>query len=172
MTPRAPIVITGFMGCGKTEVARALARRLDLTLFDLDQTIFEQQGRTAAELIVEEGESAFREIETNTLRKLLENGDAGVISLGGGAWITAANRDLISQHHGVSVWLDTPFELCWQRIEASGDDRPLGRTREQAEELYQLRQPIYRLASLHVQVMAHDTLDSLVTRIEAELGHR
>ena len=111
-----PIVITGFMGCGKTEVARTLARHFDLTLVDLDQRIAEQHGRTAAQLIVEEGEPAFRLVETQTLGELLQAGVAGVIALGGGAWITAANRDLIQQHHGVTVWLDTPFELCRQRI--------------------------------------------------------
>ena len=163
-----PIVITGFMGCGKTEVARALARRRDMPLADLDKTIAQQQGRTAAQLIVEDGEAAFREIETATLREVLEGGIA-IVALGGGAWITEANRKLIDEHGGVSVWLDTPFELCWQRIEASPEDRPLGRSRERAEQLYHLRQPVYQLATIRLPVMAHNTVESLVDRLEAEL---
>ena len=167
-----PIVITGFMGCGKTEVARTLARRFDLTLVDLDHRIAEQHGRTAAQLIVEEGEPAFREIETQTLRELLQEGRAGVIALGGGAWITAANRDLIEQHHGVTVWLDTPFELCWQRIETSPQDRPLGRTRAQAEQLYHNRRAVYQLAGIHLRVMAHESAAELVARLQRDLRHR
>lgn len=165
-----PIVITGFMGCGKTEVARTLAGRFDLTLVDLDQRIFEQHGRTAAQLIVEQGEPAFRVIETETLRELLQTGAAGVIALGGGAWITAANRDLIHEHHGVTVWLDTPFELCWQRIETSPQDRPLGRTRAQAEQLYRDRRSAYQLAAIHLPVMNHETTLELVTRLEMNLA--
>jgi shikimate kinase len=171
MNPARPIVITGFMGCGKTEIARALARRFDLTLVDLDQRIAEQHGRTAAQLIVEEGEPAFREIETQTLGELLEAGEAGVIALGGGAWITAANRELIEQHHGVTVWLDTPFDLCWQRIETSPQDRPLGRTRAQAEQLYLQRRAIYQLAAIHLPLLAHETTAEIVARLERRLPH-
>ena len=169
MRLRGPIVITGFMGCGKTEVARALARHLNLPAIDLDETILEQHGRTAAQLIVDEGESAFRAIETSTLREVLKSQVNSVIALGGGAWITEANRDLIAEHRGVAVLLDTPFELCWQRIEAAEEDRPLGRTRAQAEQLYRHRQPIYQLAHIHIAVMPHDTLDDLVARVESAL---
>ena len=167
-----PIVITGFMGCGKTEVARTLARHFDLPLVDLDQRIAEQHGRTAAQLIVEEGEPAFRAIETSTLRELLEEAAPGVIALGGGAWITAANRDLIQQHQGVTIWLDTPFELCWQRIEASPQDRPLGRTRAQAEQLYHDRRAIYQLAGIHLPVLAQETTADLVARLELVLQRK
>ena len=165
-----PIVITGFMGCGKTEVARALAARLGIVFIDLDAEILKKQGRTAAELIVEDGEPAFRTVETNTLRELLQDNRASVIALGGGAWITGENRELISQHNGVSVWLDTPFAVCWQRIEISSEDRPLGRTREQAASLFQLRQPVYQLAMIRLPVMAQEHLDNIVKRLEDELA--
>ena len=164
-----PIVVVGFMACGKTEVARALARRLNLPLADLDKTIAQQQGRTSAQLILEEGEPEFRRIETATLREVLEGGIA-IVALGGGAWITEANRKLISEYQGLSVWLDTPFELCWQRIEASPEDRPLGRNREQAEQLYRSRQPTYELATIRVPVVAHEPLENLIDRLEAELN--
>jgi shikimate kinase len=70
----------------------------------------------------------------------------------------------------VSVWLDTPFELCWQRIQASAEDRPLGRNREQAEQLYGLRQPVYQLATIRLPVTAHEPIENLVDRLEAELA--
>jgi len=166
---RGPIVITGFMACGKTQVARALARRLNLTAIDLDNKIATRYGRTAAQLIVDEGEPAFRALETRTLREVLESHKPCVIALGGGAWITEQNRNLIAEHGGVAVLLDTPFELCWQRIEAAEEERPLGRTREQAESLFRERRPVYQLANIRIPVVAHDTVDELVTRIETQL---
>ena len=164
-----PIVITGFMGCGKTEVARALATRLNLPLVDLDDKIATLHGRTAAQLIVDEGEPAFRAIETQILTEILKKHPQSVIALGGGAWITDENRKLITAHAGVAVWLDTPFEVCWQRIESATEDRPLGRTRAAAEERFHRRRPIYQLADMHVAVMAHETVKDAVARIEAAL---
>jgi len=93
------------MACGKTEVARALAARLDLALVDLDDKIATLHGRTAAQLIVEEGEPAFRAIETQTLSDVLKTHKQSIIALGGGAWITDENRILIAAHSGVAVWL-------------------------------------------------------------------
>src|SRR6476661_726371 len=92
------VVITGFMGCGKSRVARALAERLNLTMIDLDESITARTGRTPAQLINVDGERAFRAIETETLRDVLHSRDAGVIALGGGAWIEAANRELVNQY--------------------------------------------------------------------------
>jgi shikimate kinase len=170
MKPTGPVVIIGFMACGKTEVARALARRLDLPMVDLDEVIAKEHGRTAAQLIREDGEPVFRSIETKALHELLESGAQGVIALGGGAWITEANRILIDQYRAVSVWLDTAFDLCWERIaashEASYEDRPLGRTRQQAEDLYHARQPVYQQARIRVTIMAHESIDSIAMRVD------
>jgi shikimate kinase len=151
---KGPIVITGFMGCGKSKVARELARRRNVVMVDLDDWITARAGRSPAQLITEDGERAFRTIETKALRDLLQHGEAGVIALGGGAWIEKPNRDLIDEYGCTTIWLDTPFEVCWERIAASEEDRPLGRTREDAESRYNFRRPIYALAQLHIPVTA------------------
>jgi len=161
MKQRGPIVITGFMGCGKTRVARALAWRRGVVMVDLDDWITRRVGRSPAQLINEDGERAFRAIETNALRELLQSGDAGVIALGGGAWIEEANRELIDQFGCTSVWLDTPFEICWERISASEEDRPLGRSREEARARYNLRKPIYALAQLHIAAGSDDLISEI-----------
>ena len=158
-----PIVITGFMGCGKSKVAQELALRRNVVMVDLDEWITARVGRSPAQLITEDGESAFREIESNALREVLRAGEAGVIALGGGAWIEEANRDLIEQYRCLTVWLDTPFEICWERIAASEEDRPLGRTREEAEARYNLRKPIYAMAQLHIRVTQN--IDELMLTI-------
>jgi shikimate kinase len=91
------VIITGFMGCGKTMVAQELARRLNVEMIDLDEFITAREGRSPAQLIMEDGEDAFRAIETDALRELLSSNAAGVIALGGGAWIQETNRGLIKQ---------------------------------------------------------------------------
>ena len=166
------IVITGFMGSGKTRLARELARRLNLEMVDLDDRVTEREGRSPAQLIVEEGEEAFRLIESDVLRELLETDGTCVIALGGGAWIADANRQLIDEHDCLTVWLDVPFGLCWARIETSGEDRPLGRTREQAKALFFRRRPIYQLAKIRVEVKGEVDLDSLIASIETATDKR
>lgn len=159
------LIITGFMGCGKTQVARELARRLNLEMVDLDERITEHEGRSPAQLIVQEGEAAFRSIESKVLRESLEANAVGVVALGGGAWIQETNRELIHQYKYLSVWLDTPFEICWARIEASEEHRPLGKTREQAQALFDRRRPIYELADIHIPVTAEDAPADLVDKM-------
>jgi shikimate kinase len=159
-----PIVITGFMGCGKSKVAREVARRLNLAMIDLDERITQREGRSPAQLIVEEGEQAFRTAETSTLGDVLESGEAKVISLGGGAWIQETNRALIGRYSCLSIWLDAPFDLCWARIEASDEVRPLGRTRDQALALFEQRRPVYQLADVHITIR-EENLEDLISRI-------
>jgi shikimate kinase len=160
------IVLTGFMGAGKTTVAASLARQLNCRVVDLDALISEREGRSVAELIRDEGEARFRELETATLRELLESKEAGVISLGGGAWALERNRVLISEHECITIWLDASFQLCWQRItRALHHARPLAANRTQTRRLYDARRPFYQLASLRVDVNA----DRSAAKVAAEI---
>jgi shikimate kinase len=158
------VVIVGFMGCGKTTVAKTLARQLGCTMIDLDSFITEREGRSPAEIIAQDGESSFRSIETRALGDVLENNDPRVIALGGGAWTIEANRALIAQHDCLSVWLDAPFELCWARITANPKTiRPLAPNRETAQKLHQSRQVSYLLAQQRVD--ATKGLSEIVSEI-------
>ena len=164
------IAIVGFMACGKTEVARVVAERLKVAMVDLDEVITSNHGRSPAELIREEGESSFRQIETVNLQRVLDRDSTSVIALGGGAWIQPANRELLAAKGAKVVWLDTPFELCWKRIEGSSEERPLGTTRKHASELYKQRYPIYQLASIKISVTATDDPRKIAARVLEELG--
>lgn len=161
------IVIVGFMGCGKTTVGRALAQRLGCDMIDLDSFITERAGRTPAEIIEEDGEPAFREIETHALCDALKMDDARVIALGGGAWTIEANRKLVAEQDYLSVWLDAPFDLCWKRITESGTTRPLAPDRGSARELYESRRASYELASLRIEANEDHSPELIASKIES-----
>ena len=148
------IVIIGFMGCGKSAVAKELACQLACESVDLDLFIIEREGgRTPAEIISSDGETAFREIESLALRDALLNRNAQVIALGGGAWTIPANRTLVALHDCRTVWLDAPFDLCWRRIQESADSvRPLAPDLETAKRRYQSRAAVYALADQRLAV--------------------
>jgi shikimate kinase len=164
-TPQA-IVLTGFMGAGKSTVAASLARQLNCPLVDLDEMISEREKRSVPSLIREDGEAQFREVETSVLREALERKEAAVIALGGGAWTLARNRSLILEHDCITVWLDASFELCWMRMtRAQQHDRPLKSNRRRTRQLYDERRPLYQLAALRVDVNA----DRSAAKVAAEI---
>jgi len=146
------IIIIGFMAAGKTTVAAALAQRLGCGLIDLDRFIEEREGRSIRAIIDEEGEQKFREIESAALSDALKTNSPCVIALGGGAWTIGHNRALINEHTRHTVWLDAPFDLCWQRIEDGINIRPLARERAKAHKLYDERRALYSQATLRVEV--------------------
>lgn len=149
------IVLTGFMGAGKTTVARVLAARLGCTMLDMDDYIVGRAGQSIEAIIDAEGEARFRQIETEALRVILARGAPRVIALGGGTWTIDENRALIAAHDDcLTVWLDAPFALCWQRIANAPDTvavRPLARDRNHAHALYDARRSAYELAARHVR---------------------
>jgi len=167
----ALIVITGFMGSGKSTVARALALRLDSQMIDLDGEILKKEYRSAKQIIDDQGEPSFREIETRVLRAVLQKNAAGVIALGGGSWTLPRNREMLASSGAISVWLNAPFNLCWQRIVASTlggkDERPLARNEQQALSLYTERRAVYATADLHVEATANKTADEIALEIVA-----
>lgn len=165
--PAKRIVLTGFMGAGKTTVATALASRLDCPMIDLDAFIEAREGRSISEFIDKDGEEKFREIETCALRDALQDKLTRVIALGGGTWTFESNRALISEHDCLTVWLDAPFELCWQRIEKESNLRPLARDMETTRQLYEERRASYILAKLHIHATKAQSPDSLAATIES-----
>jgi len=123
------------MACGKSTIGRVLSKKLHRPFIDLDEWIETKIGCTIAELIKREGEERFRQIETETLRRSAQS-ELSVIAPGGGAITRAENRELMSQL-GITVWLDAPFDLCWQRIKQDRVVRPLAPNEQAARLRYE-----------------------------------
>ena len=162
------IVILGFMACGKTTVGKELARQLNCGFVDLDSFISSREGRSPAEIITQDGQAAFRELETLALRDVLQDRQARVIALGGGTWMMAANRTMIALFDCLTVWLDTPFEICWERISNSATIRPLAPDRETAKRRFEERRAFYALAERRIAVEAEDSVERVVEKLFRE----
>lgn len=161
------IVIAGFMGSGKTTVANALANLLGCEALDLDESIAGDEQRNPKEIIEQEGEDKFRQIETRALSELLRKDGAGVVALGGGTWTIPANRKLLAEHGAITIWLDAPFELCWTRIEATRQRRPLAPSEEAARKRYEERLETYALADFRVGINASQSVDEIAKTLAA-----
>ncbi|MEZ5429116.1 MAG: shikimate kinase [Pyrinomonadaceae bacterium] len=146
---RKRVILTGFMGVGKSTVARHLSYLLRLERIDLDQFIETAEKKAIVEIIEEKGIEYFRRAETENLRNILENTVADIIALGGGAWMTEENREIIKSHHCTTIWLESTFEHCWRNISLSKKKRPLVKNKKQVRALFKDRERFYCLADWH-----------------------
>jgi shikimate kinase len=150
------VALTGYMGAGKTTVGRALASLLHWSFFDLDCEIELRQGLLVRELFQLHGESGFREIETDTLRWVLQQSSGPtVLALGGGTFIQSTNVELLRSRRAHVVFLETAVEELFQRCRAADQHspqkpRPLVATDEVFHALHAQRLPFYRSADLTV----------------------
>lgn len=117
------IILIGFMGCGKTSVGIRLSYRLRRTMIDTDKQIEREQRKSISEIFEKEGESAFRDMETSYLKKLLESADNQIISVGGGLPLREENRKLLEQLGDVFYLRATP-ECIYERLKKD-TTRPL-----------------------------------------------
>ena len=159
------VYLVGFMGAGKTTLARALGARLDWRVEDVDERIETREGRAIASIFAREGEGYFRDVERQVLLDLLPLRHA-VVATGGGTFAVPENRALINRD-GFSVWLDVPLSSLIDRVPSDGR-RPLAADRPRFEQLYQTRRAAYRQAHLRldgegaaVEALVEQLLDHL-----------
>lgn len=156
------IFLLGFMGSGKSAVARHLSRALEWPLVDLDALIEARLGTSIADYFVREGEAKFRAVETETLRAISER--RAVVSLGGGVPVRAVNREILAsavQNGALVAYLQTSPVILAQRIRRAPGKRPLidgdghldlEATQRRVEELMEQREGFYlRCANMVVQ---------------------
>jgi shikimate kinase/very-short-patch-repair endonuclease len=151
-----PIVLIGFMACGKSSVARALAKRLKCEATDVDTLIENAAGKTIPAIFAEDGEDEFRRLETKQLKAALEYSQpARVIATGGGIVTRAENRIVLQDAAAAGVlvvYLRASSEVLARRIRRQPGTRPLidggkilnlAQTRARVEELLAERAPLY-----------------------------
>lgn len=168
------VVLTGFMGSGKTTVGRLLAQKVDWQFVDLDAAVQERLGRTVPEIFREQGEACFRSAETEALGQLLLQ-DRIVIALGGGAPVTAANRELLSEAPQTAViHLEAPFDVLFARcvtqsLDPQATARPLLGERLAAEGRYRQRLGFYTTVAHHTMDVSSEDAAGLAGKLASLL---
>jgi shikimate kinase len=158
------IVLTGFMGTGKSAVGRHLSDELHVPFIDVDSTIAKKAGKSIQQIFTTQGEEAFRELETTVLAEVA-SGDKTVIATGGGALLNAKNREIL-QKNGILVCLTAKMGTLLERLK---DDltRPLlaGENLEnKISRLMKERQAVYDLCPLQV-----DTEGKTIAHVAKEI---
>lgn len=140
-----PVYLCGFMGCGKTTVGKLLASRLKCDFYDLDEYIESKEGMTIPEIFQTGGEQTFRRKESSALMDF--KGKSGVIATGGGTLVSEENARAANSF-GVTVFIDSDFELCYSRIK-NDPRRPIAfnSTKEQLFKRFSDRYPLYKAHS-------------------------
>jgi shikimate kinase len=150
--PRAAkIYLVGFMGAGKTTLGRLLAGRLAWPFEDLDDGIERAERAQIATIFAEKGEAYFRQLERRALMELASAPGRAIIAGGGGTFCAPENR-AVMQQTGITVWIDQPFECIWGRRDRLTKARPLMGGEKELRALYEKREPVYALATLHLPV--------------------
>lgn len=158
------LYLVGFMGAGKTSVARALGRRMDWRVEDVDAWIEQRERRSVSAIFAQQGEAYFRQLERQALGDLLPLRHV-VVATGGGTFVEPDNRALMLAD-GTVVWLDLPLADVIDRVPADGR-RPLAGDRAEMEQLYTRRQLAYAHAPLRVDAGA--PVPEVVDRILASI---
>lgn len=170
-----PIFLMGFMGCGKSAVARSLSRQLRVPFIDLDARIERQIGMSIAQFFAEKGEAEFRVLETKHLAQVAIR--RGIISLGGGVPMRAENREVLQEAidgGAMVVYLQTSAPVLASRIRRSPGKRPLidgdgelslEDTQKRVEELLAGRESVYLDCASFVVSTDDDTIPDIARYI-------
>lgn len=147
---KSNIVLCGFMGCGKTTVAKELAKLTGLCFVDIDSYIENQQQCSVSDIFANQGEPAFRKMELQAVSELCSKNSL-IIACGGGTILSPKNVENLKKN-GIIFLLDPPFSVLWQRLQKD-TSRPLLQTpnkKEIVRQLFDLRRPSYLSAADYV----------------------
>jgi shikimate kinase len=160
------LYLVGFMGAGKSTIARAIGHRLGWRVIDVDERIEARERCPVAGIFAQRGEAYFRDVECQVLRDILPE-RLVVVATGGGTFVDPVNRALMLAD-GAVVWLDVPLTRIVERVPTDGR-RPLAADRQQMELLFARRQVAY--AEAHVRLDASGPVDEVVERLLDWIGY-
>ena len=163
------ILLIGPPGAGKSTVGEVLAKALGMPFVDTDQEIEKESGKTITDIFVVDGEPHFRELEIETLKRVLTL-ESVVISLGGGAPISDEAQQIIRNSNSHTVFLDVSLATAAPRV-GFNRDRPLllGNPRAQWQALSDKRRPIYELLADDCIKVDDMDVDQVVAAIKKSL---
>ena len=161
-----PLFLIGFMGAGKTSIARRLARSCGLASIDMDTFIVRREGREISDIFAENGEAAFREIETQVLQEIAAMDDNLVVSCGGGIVTKPENLEIMS-NSGYVLHLLVTADQAAERI-TNTSSRPLFDNIDSARERCIARMPLYEQAA----DLTVDTAGKTVAQIAGEIKRK
>jgi shikimate kinase len=165
-----PVFLIGYRGTGKSTVARHLADRLGYDAVDADEEIERRAGKSIAAIFAEDGEAAFRDLESQLVDELARRRRT-VIALGGGAVLRDTNRNAI-RGAGPVIWLTAPVDAIVERLAAdpaTAGRRPnLTKTggRQEVEAVLAERTPIYRQCA----TLTVDTVGKTCAQVADEIA--
>lgn len=136
-----PVYFVGFMGAGKTTVARRLARMVRLSCVDLDAFLERREARTCAQIMAAEGEEGFRAIETDVLSHFAYETEPMIVSCGGGIIKMPRNREILKTT-GFCLYLQVSADEAAERI-GDASSRPLFKNLQVARRTNEERKPLY-----------------------------
>ena len=172
--PAENLVLIGFMGCGKSHVGRELHQQLGYPWVDTDTEIEQRAGMSIARIFEEQGEPAFRRMESGLLEEMAAAPERHrIVSTGGGIIVDPANRRLLREL-GFVVWLRAPVEVILERT-ARNRERPLLQTEDPEARIRALlaeRMPLYRqTAHLAIDTAELDLAEVLTGILESARYH-
>jgi shikimate kinase len=146
-----PIILVGMMGAGKTAIGKMLATSLNRIFIDIDENIEKQYRMKIYDIFEQYGESKFREIEHEEIKKIDIKSNY-IIATGGGAFTFERNYNILN-HVGLTVWLNVSQKIIVSRLKKSINNRPLLKNVEidkYVSNLILKRNPLYSKAHLSV----------------------
>lgn len=158
------LYLIGMMGSGKSTVGRLLAPRLGYKFVDTDEIIEQLTGKSIKDLFAEQGEVAFRQLETKVLAEVCSYTHLA-IATGGGIVVRQENWSYL--HHGLIVWLDVPVEQLYAHV-VDDTTRPLLQGADLMGKLLKLleqRQSLYAQADLRITPTEQETPEEVVDRM-------
>lgn len=164
------VILIGFMGCGKSTVGIRLSYRLRRVVEDTDKLIEKRAGKSISDIFKEEGEAAFRQMETKCLQELMTLKDERIISTGGGLPMKIENHELLKRL-GTVVYLRISPKGVWERLK-NDTTRPLLQCDDpmaKIDELLTKRTPVYEQAADVVLDVDGKNMEEVLTELEQKL---
>ncbi len=160
------IYLCGFMGAGKSTLLKRLAVSKEINCYDLDDLLLnEAQEKTVGALVEKNGWPFFRALEQKKISELMNSSQSFILALGGGA----LTEDLVKKlnEKGALIWLNTPFDVCYERVLIEGLKRPLvAQGKASLAKLFDEREALYSLSRYQFSPEIQEQIQSPVDLLD------